>query len=127
MKYLIAVLSFVFIGLLHLPAAHATDFVFSSFQCDPLSCINRTPFPVFQGSASVSFDGTCTGGAVAGGIHLLASAVIGIPIPCSTPYTPEAKASKQTIELLDDFGCEYSVDTVLNVVTVYDAFGINVF
>jgi hypothetical protein len=126
MKCAVAVFSFAVFSVLFAPAARATDFVFSSFQCDPSSCVERTPVPVTQGSAFVSFNGTCTGGAVAG-IEAFASAQVGTPNPCQSPYTPEAKISIQTTEQLDDFGCEYAIDTEINAFNIYDASGINVF
>lgn len=75
MNKTIALLLFLAAALLT-PRAHATDFVFSSFQCDPVSCTERTPEPVLMGTVSVTFSGVCTGGAV-GAIESFATA-----IPC---------------------------------------------
>lgn len=125
-KTLLTILALWFVAALFAPAAHATDFVFSSFQCDPSSCIEQTPVPVTQGSVFVSFNGTCTGGAVAG-IEAFASAQVGIPEPCQTAYTPQAKIAVTRSELLDDFGCEYFVDTEINRFDIFDATGVNVF
>jgi hypothetical protein len=126
MKKLIALFVFAMGASFLVPAAQGTDFVFSSFQCDPVSCIETTAVPVTQGSVSVSFNGTCTGGVVAG-IEAFATAQVGIPNPCQSPYTPRAQISINEQELLDDFGCTYLVDTEINRFDIFDASGINVF
>src|ERR1700746_1488148 len=77
-----------------LPLTHATDFTFSSFQCDPSSCVEQT-LPTESGSAFVSFNATCTGGAI-GGIEGSALARIGIPEPCSAPFVAKAIVQQST-------------------------------
>jgi hypothetical protein len=109
-------------------SAHAqTNFVFSSFQCDPLSCTATTPVPEFQAQVSVDFIGTCTGGAV-GTIESVAVAVVGATAPCLAPYTPVATNTVTTEEFLDDFGCNpFFVDTVTASADILDFFGNPVF
>lgn len=126
MKIFAALFLFLALGVLFTPAAHAQDFVFSSFQCDPLSCEERTPFPVFQATVNVTFDGTCTGGAV-GGIESFATTFVGLPNPCPVPFTPIARIQVDTARLLDDFGCLFFVDTVTESSEVQDVIGNPVF
>lgn len=126
MKRLIA-LVFVLVGLAVLtPSGQATDFVISSFQCDPSSCTERTPSPVFQATVFVSFNGVCTGGAV-GGIESFATAFVGAPTPCKVPFTPVARIVIDESEFLDDFGCPFLVDTVTENADVLDVIGDTVF
>jgi hypothetical protein len=126
MKITAASFLFFAVGFLFAPAAHAQDFVSSSFQCDPLSCEERTPFPVLQATVNVTFDGTCTGGAV-GGIESFATAFVGLPDPCPVPFTPIARIEVSTADLLNDFGCIYFVDTVTESAEIRDALGNTVF
>lgn len=91
--------------------AHAkTDYVFSSFQCDPLSCQEEGPAETI-GSVQVSFNSTCTGGAI-GGLNGSAKITIGIPNACKTPYIPFAIVETSQSEYLDDCGDPYYVDYV---------------
>jgi hypothetical protein len=108
------------------PRAKAQDFVFSSFQCNPSSCENRTPFPVLQGSVTVTFQGVCTGSVVEG-IQSFATAFVGAPQSCSEPFTPVARIVVSESEFLDDFGCPFLVDTVTENADVLDIFGDTVF
>src|ERR1051325_10398334 len=123
MKVTAAVFLFIALGVLFVPPAHAQDFVFSSFQCDPLSCDARTPFPVFQATVNVTFDGTCTGGVV-GGIDSFATTFVN---ECPVPFTPIAHIEVSTAELEDDFGCIFVVDTVTESSEVQDVLGNTVF
>ena len=100
----------------------ATDYVLSSLQCNPLSCDERTPFPVFQGSVFVSYDATCTGGKVSS-ISGRAFSQIGVPEACPTPYTPHAQIKTKSTLLMDDFGCVYEVDSIIEIAEVFDASG----
>jgi hypothetical protein len=113
-------------SLLPSVAQAQTNFIFSSFQCDPGSCKNQTTAPVFQGTVTVTFNGTCTGGAVAG-IEAFATSFVGVPGPCEVPYTPFAQVEVSRETLLDDFGCPYDVDTETNIADVLDVLGNVVF
>jgi hypothetical protein len=121
---------FVFILLCVFVPSHAhaqTNFVFSSFQCDPVSCESRTSIPVFQATVNVDFIGTCTGGAVPG-IEAFATAFVGSPEPCQVPYTPVASVVVSTQEMTDDFGCNpFFVDTETTNADVLDVLGNPVF
>jgi hypothetical protein len=103
-------------------AAHAQGYQFTYFQCDPISCKNTGP-PEFQGSVSVSYNSTCSGGVITG-IDGSAQASIGINGPCPNLYIPQALVETFTTELLDDFGCPYFIDTVRNHSEIYNQFGI---
>jgi hypothetical protein len=107
------------------PKSHATDFVFSSFQCDPSECIEQT-VPVTQGSAFVSFNATCTGGAV-GEISGSASIVIGVPTACNAPYVAYAQVQQSTQTLLDDFGCAYDLSSETQIAKIFNSAGTLVF
>lgn len=126
MKITAAVFLFIALGALFVPAAHAQDFVFSSFQCDPLSCDERTPFPVFQATVNVTFDGACTGGVV-GGIESFATTFVGLKAPCPVAFTPIAHIEVDRSSQLDDFGCIFFVDTVTESSEITDILGNTVF
>ena len=68
MKPLVIILNFGALMLLFVPTAQAQaspNFIFSSHECSPLSCVDEVG-PDFVGTAAASFDGVCTGGAVTG-------------------------------------------------------------
>src|SRR5437016_5754098 len=92
------------------PVVHAQNsgFLFSSFQCDPASCRQETPIPVLQGSASVSFTSTCTGGAVSG-IEGETKSFVGVPTACSSSFTPRASVETFRTQHLDDCGRLFTV------------------
>lgn len=122
MKTLALICFLGFAAVLFAPSAHAQsspDFIFSSFQCDPLSCDNRLG-PTFEGSVSATFDGVCTGGAI-GGIESEISAVIGIdpvtglPAPCTSAYIARAAFETSRKEELDDFCEPFLIDTVTSI------------
>ena len=118
MKTILAVLAVLAICTVFAPAAHATDFVFSSFQCDPLACEETGPTATFS-SAFMTVDAACTGGAV-DGFHVSASASV---INCQVPYTPYVKAEQLHATLLDDCGDPYNVDTLRVWAEVFSVFG----
>lgn len=125
MKYGLIVCILEVVGLALVPSAHAQspDFIFSSFQCDPISCVNELP-PTLQGEVTASFNGTCTGGAI-GGIEGFAKSQVGVTptgesAPCSTPYIPRVAFVVHRSELLDDFCDVYSLDTVTESADVLD-------
>jgi hypothetical protein len=109
------------------PKVHAqTDYVFSYFQCDPTSCEEEGPAET-QGSVSVSFTSTCTGGAV-GGLNGSASIKIGIPNACKTSYIPYALVRTSETEFLNDCGDPYYVAYVTETGEVFNpATGATVF
>jgi len=64
MRPLVIILGFGTLMLLFVPTAQAQsspDFIFSSHECSPLSCIDEVG-PTTVGRAAASFDGVCTGG-----------------------------------------------------------------
>ena len=65
MKLTLIILGLLAAHVLLTPSAQAQtpDFIFSSFQCDPSSCEETGPLST-TGSAFVSVDSTCTGGAI---------------------------------------------------------------
>ena len=99
-----------------------TNYVFTSFQCTPSSCIEETPIPVVQGGVAVSFTSTCSGGIVSG-ISGQASAVIGINGECPVPYTPHAEVDKSTTTELDDCGDPYNVDSETEIAEIKSVLG----
>lgn len=111
--------------LLHGAPARATDFVFSSFQCDPISCQETGPLATIS-SAFVSVDSTCTGGVVPG-FNKTVLANVGTPGECMIPYQPFALVEKITSTLLDDCGDPYDVDTMRTSAEVFDSPGHVVF
>jgi hypothetical protein len=106
------------------PAHAQVDYVFSYFQCDPSSCQETGP-PETIGSVLVSFNGTCTGGAIAG-LNGSAKITIGVPKACSTPYVPYALVETSESEYLDDCGAPYYVDYVTETGEVFSISGITV-
>jgi hypothetical protein len=101
-----------------------TNYEFSYFQCDPLSCVEIGP-PETIGSVLVSFNSTCTGGAI-GGLNGSAKITIGIPGACKTPYVPHALVETSRTEYLDDCGDPYYVDYVTETGEVFSVSGITV-
>jgi len=127
MKRMLVSICFLAVLGLFVPAARAqTNFIFSSFQCDPSSCIDETPIPVFQGLALVTFDSTCTGGAITG-ISGRAKAVVGDIGQCRDPYTPHAEIDRYRSTYLDDCGNPYSVDSETEIAEIKNAGGAIVF
>jgi hypothetical protein len=102
--------------------AQTSSFLFSSFQCDPLSCKEQTLLPVFVGTASVSFTSSCSGGAVSG-LEGDTISRVGVPTACSTALTPRASVETFRTEHLDDCGIPFFVDTVRQNSDVLDALG----
>jgi len=125
MKIVLAFFCFCAVASFLVPPAHATDFVFSSFQCDPSQCIEQT-MPITVGSAFVSFNATCTGGMV-GSIEGSALAQIGVPNPCPAPYIAYAQIQQSTQTLLDDFGCPYDLSSVTQTAKIFSAAGVQVY
>jgi hypothetical protein len=103
------------------PTAHAQNYLFSSFQCDPTSCQEEGPAET-QGSVLVNFNGTCTGG-VLNGISGSAEITIGVPTACKTPYIPLATVETSETEYLDDCGDPYYVDYVTGTAEVISPTG----
>ena len=120
------------LGVLFLPApARAQNpppnFIFSSFQCDPLSCDNRS-LPTVEGTVFATFDSTCTGGAV-GGITAEVTTIIGVdpvtgqPSPCHSPFVARAAFEVIRTEELDDFCEPFLLDTVRQISEVLTPLG----
>jgi len=106
-------------------AQSSPDFIFSSYQCDPVSCVNELP-PTVEGQVTASFNGQCTGGAI-GGIEGFAKSQVGITptgesAPCSKPYIPHVSFEVHRSQELNDFCEVYSLDTVTENADVLDAF-----
>jgi hypothetical protein len=114
--FLVALLTLGVFAVFH-PTAHAQDFIFTSFSCVPASCIDETPVPVTQGTAIVTYSGTCSGGAIAG-VSGTAKAQVGINGQCQTTYTPHAEVDKYRTTYLNDCGVPFSVDTVREIAEV---------
>jgi hypothetical protein len=104
------------------------NFIFSSFQCDPLSCDNRS-LPTVEGTVFATFDSTCTGGAV-GGIQAEMTTIIGIdpvtgqPSPCHVPLVARAAFEVFRTEELDDFCEPFLLDTVRQISEVLGPLGV---
>jgi len=126
MKIILVAFGLCLACILFAPSAHATDFVFSSFQCDPVSCQDSGIFDVVS-EASVSVDAFCTGSGIE--FHKLVKAQVGIdPVtgevePCNSPYEPKALVERHTTELVDDFGCPYNLDTMRLSAEIFDSLG----
>jgi hypothetical protein len=125
MKIILGLFCFLAAASILAPASHATDFVFSSFQCDPSSCSEQT-LPTEVGSSLVSFNATCTGGVV-GDIEGSALAQVGIPEACSTPYVAKAQVQQSTTTQLDDFGCPFNLSSVTQIAQILTPFLVPVF
>lgn len=124
MKTVLAVCCFfAAVSFLH-PTAHATDFVFSSFQCDPSSCVELT-LPTTTGSAFVSYNATCTAGVPS--IEGSALAKVGDPEPCPRPYVAKALIEQSMTTQLDDFGCPYNLSIVTQTAQILTPFLVVVF
>lgn len=127
MKHMLFVLCVGVAIIVLSPFAHAQaspDFIFSSYQCDPISCVNELP-PTVEGQVTASFNGQCTGGAI-GGIEGFAKSQVGItptgePAPCSKPYIPRVSFEVHRSQELNDFCEAYSLDTVTENADVLDA------
>jgi hypothetical protein len=125
MKIALGLLCFFTVASFLPSPIHATDFVFSSFQCDPSECIEQTA-PTTVGTAFVSFNATCTGGAVST-IEGSALAQIGVPEPCTAPFIAFAQIQQSTTTELDDFGCPFNLSSVTQTAKVFSAAGVQVF
>ena len=91
--------------------AHAqADLVFTSFQCDPVSCVEQGPAET-QGDVTVNFVGYCSG-TIVPVLAVNAQTVIGVPVPCKVPYIPYALVQTSQQEYLDDCGVPYYIDHV---------------
>jgi hypothetical protein len=106
------------------PPAHATDFVLASLQCDPSSCTEQT-LPTFVGSAFVSYNATCTGSGIS--VEGSASSQVGVDGPCNSPFIARARVTTSTKTELDDFGCEFNIDSVTAIGEVLSPLGVVVF
>lgn len=124
MKLTLIILGLLAAHVLLTPSAQAQtpDFIFSSFQCDPSSCEETGPLST-TGSAFVSVDSTCTGGAIPG----LNKRVLATVANCSLPYQPFALVESFRTELLDDCGDPYFVDTMRTTGEVFNFIGSVVF
>ena len=125
MKSLIGILS-VGALMLFIPTAHAQtpDYIFSSYECFPFSCVSQVG-PTFIGVAKADFQGTCTGGAIAG-IEANIQSIIGFnpqtgePQACSSLYTARASFEIVRTEQLDDFCEPYLLDEVRSIAEIWD-------
>jgi hypothetical protein len=103
--------------------AHAqTDYVFSSIQCDPVSCQEEGP-PETSGSVAVGFVGYCTG-------DIVPVLSIGAKVymeNCSTFYIPFALVETSKTEYLDDCGDAYYVSYETPSAEIQNLDGITVF
>jgi predicted outer membrane repeat protein len=104
------------------PQAQATDFIFSYFLCSPTSCAEEGPAEK-SGSVLVSYNSTCTGGAI-GGYDGDVEVVLA---NCAVPYIPYALVQTHRTQYLDDCGYPYYVDYVTPNGEVFNASGTVVF
>ena len=99
-------------------------YYFSQFQCDPLSCQEQTPTPVFTGYTIVNLNATCT---VPGGANHpftgSAKAAVGSNGVCHSPYTPFSEVSRWTHIIPIDSCDENSVDGVDFIAEIFDSSG----
>lgn len=119
------VLVFAFVVIASVPSRAQVNYVFSSYQCDPSSCVEIGPYAKTE-SVSVTFSGVCTGGIIAG-IKAEASTTL---LDCSVPYSPTASTEPFSEEYEDDDECPpvaYTVDYVTPISAVYNAAGTAVF
>ena len=64
MNHIYLLLGAVVLAAASTPPAHGQkSYVFASFQCDPVSCVEEGPAEV-QGEVTVNFVGDCTGNIV---------------------------------------------------------------
>ena len=82
------------------PAGAQTNYQFSSFQCDPLSCSEEGP-PMKSGHVSADLNSTCTGGAISG----INKSITVTLANCSVNYIPYVLIQKSTTEFYDDNTC----------------------
>jgi hypothetical protein len=123
MKKIWLLLSFAAFSTTFTQIAHAEEnLVFSSYQCDPISC-NEEGVTGTNSSASVSFVGYCTGDIVPV-LSFGASAAIE---NCSSFYTPIATVEVSKTEYLDDCGDPYYVSYETPFAEVLNLAGITVF
>jgi hypothetical protein len=126
MKNLLVSFCFLTVVSLLAPVARAqTNFLLSTFQCDPSSCVEQSP-PDVVGSAFVSYNAACTGGAV-GSFEGSASSVVGKDGPCNSPFVAKAQVTRSRQTQLDDFGCPYDVDSVTQTAQVLTPLQVIVF
>jgi len=88
----------------------SNDMIFSSRQCDPVSCV-ETAGPSTQTESLVSFNGVCTGTQVPEGINDYILVEIGEPNACNAAYFAHSEVDIIRTELLDDCDDPYYVDT----------------
>ncbi len=125
MKTALAVFLIFVIASLSAPQARAQDYMFSYFQCSPLSCVEQT-LPEVVGTAFVSYNATCTGGVV-GSISGSVKSQIGIDGPCPTLYVAKASVTTSTTTYLDDCGDPYDLSSFTAIAQVLTPFGTVVF
>jgi len=127
MRPLVIILGFGTLMLLFVPTAQAQsspDFIFSSHECSPLSCIDEVG-PTTVGRAAASFDGVCTGGAIAGiGSDVVATIGInpqtGEIQACQSPYYARASFEIVRTEQLNDFCEPFLLDEVREMGEILD-------
>ena len=123
MKTMLALLGWIIALSLFAPPAHATDFLLASLQCDPSSCVEQT-LPTVAGAAFVSYNASCTGSISFEGS---ASSQVGIDGPCNSPFVARARVTTSTKTELDDFGCEFNIDSVTAIGEILTPLGVVVF
>lgn len=123
MKTTFALIGCIIVLSLFAPRAHATDFLLTSLQCDPSSCVEQT-LPTVAGSAFVSYNASCTGSISFEGS---ASSKLGIDGPCNNPFIARARVTTSTKTELDDFGCEFEIDSVTAIGEVLTPLGVVIF
>jgi len=102
--------------------SRAQNYIFSSYQCDPTSCVEIGPAAKTE-SVLVTFTGVCTGGAVENPLNLSAYSFVE---NCSVPYIPYASTEVSRLELYNEDGCspyEYEVDYVTPTTEIFTASG----
>jgi hypothetical protein len=122
MKPIIFVLFLGLVPLTLAPPASAQSYLFSTLQCDPLSCVEEGP-PETNGIVSVDFTSTCTGGLIAG-INLDVTTQIS---NCNVPYIPYAQVQTSRTQYLDDCGDPFLVDYATFNAEVFTGGGVVVF
>jgi hypothetical protein len=117
-------LLFAVLVIAPVPSRAQVNYVFSSYQCNPSSCVEIGPSAKTE-QVSVNFSGVCTGGAI-GGIEAEATTTL---LNCTVPYVPTASTEPFTEEYEDDDECPpepYTVGYVTPISAIYNSAGTEV-
>lgn len=115
MKICVLLFAFVVIGAVPSPAQ--VNYVFSSYDCDPSSCVEIGPAAKTE-TVQVTFSGVCTGGII-GGIEAEATTTL---LNCTTAYVPAASTETFSEQYEDEDECPpelYTVDYVNPISAIY--------